>query len=241
MMNGSPSFDLQERQRVLSHSSVEARTSFLSQVYGWMCAGLVVTALTAWGMIQNPDLMNQLVGGQGRFLLLIGLQLGAVIVLAAAFQRLSFEAAAGIFLLYSALTGVTFSTLFLVYTGASIASVFFITAGTFGAVSFYGMTTKRDLSNWGSFLFMGLIGIIVASVVNFFLHSDNLTMAISYLAVLIFTGLTAYDTQRLLRVHESGRAHGRAGSKLAVYGALQLYLDFINLFLALLRIMGRRR
>ncbi len=241
MMDQSRSFDLQERQRILSHSSVEARTSFLSQVYAWMCTGLVVTALTAWGLLQNRELMAQLVGGQGRFLLLIGLQLGAVIVLAAAFQRLSFAAAAGLFLLYSALTGVTFSTLFLVYTGASIASVFFITAGTFGAVSFYGMTTKRDLSGWGSYLFMGLIGIIVASVVNLFLHSDGLTMAVSYLAVLIFTGLTAYDTQRLMLVHESGRAHGRAGSKLAVYGALQLYLDFINLFLALLRIMGRRR
>lgn len=237
----SSSFRIQDRQSDLARASVEARTSFLTQVYSWMCAGLALTALVAWGLVRNPVLMQALVGGQGRFFLLIGLQLGAVIVLAAAFQRLSFTAAAGIFLLYSALTGVTFSTLFMVYTGASIASVFFITAGTFGAVSFYGMTTKKDLSSWGSYLFMGLIGIILASVVNIFMHSDNLSLAISYIAVLLFTGLTAYDTQRLVRIHESGRADGRAGNKLAVYGALQLYLDFINLFLALLRIIGRRR
>ncbi len=240
-MNGFPTNQVRARQEGLAHVSVEARTSFLTQVYGWMCAGLAVTALVAWGLVNNPSLMQTLVGGQGRFLLLIGLQLGAVLVLAAAFERLSFSAAAGVFLLYSALTGVTFSTLFLIYTGASIASVFLITAGTFGGVSFYGMTTRKDLSSWGSYLFMGLVGIILASVVNLFMKSDGLTLAVSYIAVLLFTGLTAYDTQRLMRIHESGRAHGRAGSKLAVYGALQLYLDFINLFLALLRILGRRR
>jgi len=240
-MNRFPRMQTGEGYSELPVASTEARTSFLTQVYGWMTSGLAVTALVAWALVANPELMKALVGGQGRFLLLIGLQLGAVIALSAAFQRLSFTAAASLFLLYSALTGVTFSTLFLIYTHTSIASVFLITAGTFGAVSFYGMTTKKDLSSWGSYLFMGLIGIILASVVNFFMHSDGLTMAISYIAVLLFTGLTAYDTQRLMRIHESGQASGLARSKLAVYGALQLYLDFINLFLALLRILGRRQ
>ena len=168
-------------------------------------------------------------------------QLGLVIGLSAAMDRLSPAAAGFMFLLYSALTGVTFSILFVVYTKSSIASTFLITAGTFSAVSFYGLTTKRDLTGWGNILFMGLIGIIIASVVNFFMHSSVMSMVISYVGVLIFVGLTAYDTQQLLRIHQSGKATGERGAKLAIFGALKLYLDFINLFLMLLRILGNRR
>jgi hypothetical protein len=240
-MSEFQTFNAEQRQQALAQAGVTARSSFLSQVYGWMCAGLGITALVAYGTSQSEPLLRAILGNQILFFALILAQLGAVIAISAAFEKLSFTAAAGLFVLYSALSGLTLSVIFLIYTHTSIASVFLITAGTFGAVSFYGMTTKRDLSGWGSYLFMGLIGIILASVVNLFLHSDGLSMAVSYLAVLIFTGLAAYDTQQLMRVHQTGMAQGQAGAKLAVYGALRLYLDFINLFLALLRILGNRR
>jgi len=240
-MSDSQPFSAEQRRQILAQAGVEARSSFLSQVYGWMCAGLAITGLVAYGTSQNEALLHAVLGNQILFIALILAQLGAVIAISAAFEKLSFAAAAGLFVAYSALSGLTLSVIFLVYTQTSIASVFLITAGTFGAVSFYGMTTKRELSSWRSYLFMGLIGIVIASVVNMFLRSDGLSLAISYVAVLLFTGLAAYDTQQLMRVHQSGRAHGRAGAKLAVYGALKLYLDFINLFLALLRILGNRR
>jgi FtsH-binding integral membrane protein len=222
-------------------AGVAARTTFLTQVYGWMTGGLLVTAAAAWWTLNTPALLQAIAQNPLLLLLLIGAQLGAVIALSAAFDRLSFGVAAGLFVGYSALTGITLSTIFLVYTAASIASVFLITAGTFGAVSFWGATTKRDLTGMRSYLFMGLIGIILASVVNLFMRSSGLQLVISYVAVLVFTGLTAYDTQKLVEVHRTGQAHGQAGAKLAVYGALRLYLDFINLFLALLRILGNRR
>jgi hypothetical protein len=145
------------------------------------------------------------------------------------------------FLFYSALSGVTFASIFLIYTSSSIASAFFVAAGTFGAMSVYGYVTKRDLSGWGSFLFMGLIGIVIASVVNIFMQSPIIHYVTSYVGVLVFVGLTAYDTQKIKRIGAAGFADGESRHKAAIIGALHLYLDFINLFLMLLRIMGDRR
>jgi hypothetical protein len=147
----------------------------------------------------------------------------------------------GIFVLYATLTGITFSAIFLMYTESSIASTFLVTAGTFAAMSFYGYTTKKDLTSWGSFLFMGLIGIIIASVVNMFLQSEAMYWVVTYAGVLIFIGLTAYDTQKIKEMNILGNEGTEEDTKEAIRGALTLYLDFINLFLMLLRIMGTRR
>jgi FtsH-binding integral membrane protein len=145
------------------------------------------------------------------------------------------------FLLYSALNGVTFAAIFVVYTQSSIASTFLITAGTFAAMSLYGVATKRDLTGLGSFMFMGLVGIIIASLVNIFMQSAMITWVVSYVGVLVFVGLTAYDTQKLKRIGQQGFADGASMQKAVILGALTLYLDFINLFLMLLRVLGDRR
>jgi hypothetical protein len=154
---------------------------------------------------------------------------------------MSASQATGTFMLYAGLTGVTFSSIFLVYTASSITSAFMTTAGTFGAMSVYGYTTKKDLTSWGSFLFMGLVGIIIASVVNIFLQSPAMYWLTTYAGVLIFVGLTAYDTQKIKNMNIIGNEGTEEDTKEAIMGALTLYLDFINLFLMLLRIMGDRR
>jgi len=164
-----------------------------------------------------------------------------VLILSAAISRMQSSTGILLFFLYSALNGLTLSVIFLAYTRASIANTFFVTAGTFGAMSFYGYTTQRDLTSWGSFLFMGLIGIILASVVNIFLRNEMVYWVVTYAGVLIFVGLTAYDTQKLKAMAMAGFADEETERKTAVLGALTLYLDFINLFLMLLRIMGSRR
>jgi hypothetical protein len=168
-------------------------------------------------------------------------QLGLVFWLASRVMQMSAAQATGVFMLYSALTGVTLSFVFLAYTAASLTSTFLVTAGTFGAMSFYGYTTKRDLTAMGSFLFMGLIGIIIASLVNFFLQSPMVYWLVTYAGVLIFVGLTAYDTQKIKEMNILGNEGTEEDTKEAVRGALTLYLDFINLFLMLLRVMGNRR
>ena len=164
-----------------------------------------------------------------------------MIVLSAAINRIQASTAFLLFFVYSALTGLTLSVIFLAYTRASIASTFFVTAGTFAVMSFYGYTTQRDLTSWGSFLFMGLVGIILASLVNIFLHSETIYWVVTYAGILIFVGLTAYDTQTLKAMAQAGFADEETERKSAVMGALRLYLDFINLFLMLLRVMGERR
>ena len=166
--------------------------------------------------------------------------LGLVMVMSFGINRLSPATALALFFVYAGLLGLSLSTIFLVYTGASITRVFFISAATFGAMSLYGYTTQRDLTGFGSFLFMGLIGIIIASLVNIFLHSSGLDWVISVLGVLIFTGLTAYDTQNIKEMY-SPMDDGTVAGRKAVMGALRLYLDFINLFLMLLRLFGDRR
>jgi FtsH-binding integral membrane protein len=214
---------------------------FIRRVYNWMGLGLAATALVALYTSGNPQLLKMIFGNSLVFFGLILAELGLVIWLSAAINRLHYSTASAMFFIYSALNGLTLSVIFLAYTSTSITSTFFVTAGTFGAMSFYGYTTKRDLSSWGSFLFMGLIGIILASVVNIFMRSPMVYWLVTYAGILVFVGLTAYDTYKLKEMALAGFADEEAEGKSAVMGALALYLDFINLFLMLLRILGSRR
>lgn len=213
---------------------------FMVRVYNWMTAGLVVTAGVAYSVATSPTLV-QAIANPWILIPLVIAQLGLVFWLASRVMQMSAAQATGVFMLYSALTGVTLSFVFLAYTAASLTSTFLVTAGTFGAMSFYGYTTKRDLTAMGSFLFMGLVGIIIASLVNFFLQSPMIYWLVTYAGVLIFVGLTAYDTQKIKEMNILGNEGTEEDTKEAVRGALTLYLDFINLFLMLLRIMGNRR
>ncbi|WP_395755643.1 Bax inhibitor-1/YccA family protein [Edwardsiella ictaluri] len=216
--------------------------AYMAQVYGWMCCGLLLTALVAWYAARTPAVLNLIFANKMVFFGLIIVQLGVVFVLSGMVNRLSGAAATSLFMLYSLLTGLTLSSIFVVYTYSSIASTFVVSAGMFGAMSLYGYTTKRDLSGMGSMLFMALIGLVLASVVNIWLKSSALTWIETYAGVLIFVGLTAYDTQKLRVMGEQLSADDRDGfRRYAIMGALTLYLDFINLFLMLLRIFGDRR
>lgn len=219
---------------------METKT-FMSKVYGWMSAGLVMTAAVAMYVSTNATFMQAVFGNSILFFGLIILQLGLVVVLSAAIQKISATTALLLFLLYAALTGLTFSAIFLIYTAASIASTFLITAGTFGFMSIYGYVTKTDLTTIGNIAFMGLIGIIIASLVNIFWPNGMLYWVITYAGVLIFIVLTAYDTQKIKKMNILGNAGTDEDKKESIIGALTLYLDFINLFLLLLRIFGRRR
>jgi len=212
---------------------------FLSKVYGWMFVGLLITAGTAFVVASSPTLIETVILNRGLFWILIIAQLGLVFFLSARVNKIGPATAAGLFMLYSALTGVTTSVILLIYTSASISSTFIITAGMFGATAVFGSVTKRSLAGVGQFFFMGLIGIILASVVGFFWHSEALQFVISVVGVLVFTGLTAWDAQRLKQMAVA-LPDGRVGAY-AVVGALSLYLDFINLFFFLLRLTGNRR
>ncbi len=214
---------------------------FLVKVYNWMAFGLAVTGFIAWYVSQTPAMVYAIVGNPIIFFGLIIAELGAVFYLASRVMQMSAQRAKAIFIGYAVLNGLTLSVIFLAYTSASVTSAFLVTAGTFGAMSFYGATTKKDLTSWGSFLFMGLIGIIIASVVNIFMQSDMMHWVISCAGVLIFTGLTAYDTQQILRMNILGNEGTEEDTKEAISGALKLYLDFINLFIMILRLMGDRR
>ena len=207
------------------------QSNSLGAVYGWMAAGLCLTAFVSLAVASSPSLFNALFANRMLFFGLIIAELGLVFAIGGFAVRMGTATAAPLFLLYSALNGVTLSGIFLVYTGQSISSAFFTTAGTFGAMSLYGMVTKRDLTSLCSFCFMGLIGVVIASVVNIFLHSNMLQFMVSGIGLIVFIGLTAYDTQKLKGV--TGGA--------AVAGALALYLDFINIFLMILQLFGDRR
>jgi hypothetical protein len=220
-------------------AGAERVTAFLRSVYGWMCIGLGVTAVTAFAVAGSPTLVQAIFGNRLLFFGLVIAELGLVFYLSARVNRLAPGVAAGLFLFYSALNGVTLSAILLAFTGASIATTFVVTAGMFGALALYGSTTKRSLAGVGQFVFMGLIGVLLASVVGFFWHSDALQFVISVVGVIVFTGLTAWDAQRLKQM-AAALPDGQVGS-FAVVGALSLYLDFINLFLFLLRFLGGRR
>jgi uncharacterized protein len=213
--------------------------AFLSRVYGWMFAGLLVTAITAFTVAASPALIETLILNRIVFWALIIGQFGLVIYLSARVEKVSPTTAAGLFILYSALTGVTSSVILLIYTGASITSTFIVTAGMFGATAVFGTVTKRSLAGVGQFMFMGLIGLILASIVGIFWQNSALQFVISVVGVLVFTGLTAWDAQRLKQMAVA-LPDGRVGAY-AVVGALSLYLDFINLFFFLLRFTGNRR
>ncbi len=213
--------------------------AFLSRVYGWMFAGLLITAVTAFVVASSPQLIALVFQNRLLFWALLIAELGLVFYLSARVDKIAPVSAAGLFILYSALNGVTSSVILLLYTGASIVSTFIITAGMFGTMAVFGTVTKRSLAGWGQFLFMGLIGIIIASVVGFFIQSDAMQFVISVVGVIVFTGLTAYDAQRMKQMAVA-LPDGRVGSY-AVVGALSLYLDFINLFFFILRLSGGRR
>ena len=214
-------------------------SAFLWKVYGWMAIGLGLTALVAFAVAGSADLQRLLIGNRLVFFALVIAQLGLVFFLSARADRLAPGTAAGLFTLYSALTGITMSVILLAYTGESVAMTFVVTAGMFGALALWGSTTKRSLAGAGQFFMMGLIGLILASVLGMFWHNDALQFLISVVGVIVFTGLTAYDAQRLKQM-ALALPEGQVGSY-AVVGALSLYLDFINLFLMLLRFTGSRR
>jgi FtsH-binding integral membrane protein len=222
-----------------STATAERVTAFLRAVYGWMCAGLAITALVAYSIASSPALIQAVVMNRLLFIGLFVAQIGLVFYLSARVNRLAPGTAAALFVAYSALTGMTLSVLVLAYTGASIATTFVVTAGMFGALALYGTTTTRSLAGVGQFLFMGLIGLVLASLVGMFWHSEALQFLISVVGVIVFTGLTAWDAQRLKAMALAVPA-GQLGSY-AIVGALSLYLDFINLFVFLLRFLGNRR
>jgi len=220
----------------------ERVTSFLRSVYGWMCAGLAITALVAWYVASSPTLVQTLVRTPFLALGLLVAQLGLVGVLSFRVHKMAPATAGALFIGYSALTGVTMSFILLAYTRESVSSTFAIAAGTFGAMALYGTVAKRSLAGWGQFLFMGLIGVVIASVVGMFWQSDGLQFILGFCGVIVFTGLTAYDAQRLKAMALAiPGATGSGTSSYSIVGALTLYLDFINLFLMLLRLLGDRR
>lgn len=219
------------------------QATFINKVYIWMGLALTVTGIVAMRVADSGAFMGMFTGASSAmpFYILIAVELGLVWWMSSRIDSMSSGFATALFILYSALNGITLSVLFYVYTSASIASTFFITAGTFGVCSAYGYFTKKDLTSMGGFLFMALIGIIIASVVNIFMGSSMLYWIISYAGVAIFIGLTAYDTQKIKNMSLGLDADSEQGKKGAVMGALALYLDFINMFIFLLRIFGNRR
>jgi FtsH-binding integral membrane protein len=222
-----------------SAAAAERVTAFLRGVYGWMCIGLGVTAAVALGVASSETLVRTLATSPFLLLALMGAELGLVFYLSARVDKLAPATASGLFLLYSALNGATLSFILLVYTGESVVSTFVVCAVMFGALALYGSTTSRSLAGMGQFAFMGLIGLIVASIVGFFWHNDALQFVIACAGVVVFTCLTAWDAQRL-KAMALALPEGGVGSY-AIVGALSLYLDFINLFLFLLRFLGGRR
>jgi uncharacterized protein len=224
-----------------THAQIRVN-EFIRSVYNWMAIGLALTGFVAFFVSNSQAMMRLIFGNQLIFFGLIIGELALVFSISARVQKMQASTATSLFLLYAALNGATLSAIFLIYTRSSITSTFFICAATFVASSIYGMATKRDLTAMGQFMFMGLIGIVIASVVNLFIRSSGMSLIVSYIGVIVFVGLTAYDTQKLRTMALSQPDGLDAGTirKGAILGALTLYLDFINLFLMLLRILGNR-
>lgn len=216
-----------------------ATNTLIRSVYIWMCTALLLTGATATMVASSPTLIEAIFSNRIFFWGLLIAQFGLVWAISAKVNNFSLPALSGLFMLYSVLTGLTISVLFLLYTAGSIASTFFITAGTFAAMSIYGYVTKADLTKLGNLCLMALIGIIIASVVNIFLKSEMMYWIVTYIGVLIFIGLIAYDTQKIKAL--AALESNEHTQKLAICGALSLYLDFINLFIMLLRIFGQRK
>jgi FtsH-binding integral membrane protein len=228
-------------QTTLGIDAVAENRRFLVRVYGWMAAGLGVTGLVAFLTVTTPAILSVIVTNPIVFYGLLIAELAAVWSFAPIARRFSSPVAAAVFFGYATLNGLTFSILMLVYTSSSVAATFVICGATFAALSAYGATTTRDLTGVGSFMMMGLIGIIIAGVVNLFMRSDMVSWVTAFIGVIVFTGLTAYHTQKIVALNVLGNEGTDDDRKEAITGALVLYLDFINLFLSLLRLMGRRR
>ena len=213
----------------------------MRKVYTWMTLALVITGVTAWGVAHSPAILQMIMTNKILLLCLLFGELALVWGVSASIDRLSLTTATLLFVFYSILNGVTMSFIFLAYTYESVTNVFLITAGTFAAMAFFGYFTKTDLSTIGRILFMALIGLIIATIVNIFVKSSGFGMILNYLGVLIFVGLTAWDTQKIKQMLSMAEDTGEAAQKVALMGALSLYLDFINLFIYLLRILGNNR
>jgi FtsH-binding integral membrane protein len=215
--------------------------SFITKVYGWMATALLITAFVAFYVVSTPSLFIPLVTNRTLFMALIIGELLLVGYLVVAIKKMSAAAATATFIGYSALNGLTLSLIFMVYTMSSISTTFFITASTFAIMSFYGYTTKRDLTSIGNLCIMGMVGIVIASIVNFFFFNETFYWVTTYIGILVFVGLIAYDTQKIKNINIIGNEGTEEERKFAIMGALALYLDFINLFLFLLRIFGRKK
>lgn len=231
-----------EFQNQVIQSVNTAYRTLMGKVYLWMTLALAVTGLTSLYVASSPGLVQSIFASRGTFWLLVIAELALVFILSARIMKISFSTAGIMFALYSVLNGVTMSFIFIAYTSTSIATAFFVTAGMFAAMSFIGFVTKKDLSSFGSFFTMALIGLIIASVVNIFLNSSVMYWIITYVGVLLFVGLTAYDTQKIKQMLiEYGDEVNDSTQKLALIGSLSLYLDFINLFLYILRLFGNNK
>jgi FtsH-binding integral membrane protein len=224
----------------LSRVEMQQRT-FLAQVYAWMAFALGITAMVAWYVVNTPDFINRIAASNALFFGLMVGELVLVAVLVRTVDRMSAFLTTFFFFVYAMLNGFTLSVLFLAYTAESITSTFVITAGTFGVMSLYGLITKRDLTSVGNLCGMALIGLIIASLVNLFFQNSLLYWVTTYAGILIFVGLTAYDTQKIKNIQAEAFANEAQERKVAILGALTLYLDFINLFIYLVRFLGRRR
>lgn len=237
-------YDNKEFERAMNSSEFGISSlsvpALMRKVYTWMTLALLITGFTSYGVATSPGILQMIFGNQIVFWGLIIAEFALVFTISGAINRLGLGTATLLFVVYSVINGAVLSSIFILYTMNSIASVFFITAATFGVMSLFGIVTKTDLSSLGKILFMALIGLIIATVVNIFMHSTGLAMIINYAGVLIFVGLTAYDTQKIKAMLYQAPSD-ESGQKLALLGALSLYLDFINLFIYLLRILGTRR
>ncbi len=230
------------RETQIPSNGVETQNvvaTFMTKVYSWMTLALFITGFIAMYVASSEQLINIIFGSKFLFYGLIIAEFGLVWYLSARVATLSFTTALTMFIIYSILSGLTLSCVFLLYTSSSIASTFFITGGTFAIMSLAGFFTKKDLSGFGSIMMMGLIGVIIATLVNYFLNSSTLNYIISFVGVMVFVGLTAYDTQKLKNI--AVQVEGEQAKKASIMGALTLYLDFVNLFLYLLRFLGNRR
>ncbi len=228
--------------KILTGSSVQtSESSFISKVFLWMAVGLGLSGASSYWLLSQPQLLKAVFTNNVLLIGLVVAELGLVIWLSAAVMRMSAAMATSLFAVYSLLNGVTLTSIFLIYTSVSILTTFSVTAGTFFFFSLYGLTTKKDLTSVGSLAMMGLFGVIIASVINVFLKSSALMWVSTFIGIAVFLGLIAYDTQKLKAMHAMGFQDAQLEKKMVILGALALYLDFINLFILLLRIFGKRR
>lgn len=231
---------MEQIESVYKSSSPSVQASVFRKVYTWMTFALVISGLTSLFVASSPSLVGSIFGNSFLFWGILIAELALVWILSSSIGRLSLVSATTMFIVYSLLNGITLSMIFVFYTASSIASAFFVTAGTFAVMAVYGTVTKRDLSSWGNIFFMALIGLIIASVVNIFLKSSVLDWIVTFAGVIIFVGLTAWDVQKIKQISREFTEENESTQKIALMGALSLYLDFVNLFLYILRIFGRR-